>query len=96
MEDRNRTYLSQEWTGVDGKQIAGKNGSCDAQCRASTLRGIVVGVRWSSSLRRAHSRHVLYRSGGFDSSKRAGIRCQRMWILIRTQRRRNGTWQVMH
>jgi len=47
MGDRNRTYLSQEWTGVDGKQIAGKNGSCDAQCRASTLRGIVVGVRWS-------------------------------------------------
>jgi hypothetical protein len=94
MGDRNQTYLSQEWTGADGKQIARKNGSCDAQCRASTPRGIFVGVRWSPPF--AGLTLVMYRSGGFDSSKRAGIRCQRMWILIRTQRRRNGTWQVMH
>jgi hypothetical protein len=47
MGDRNRTYLSQEWTGVDGKQIVRKNGSCGVQWWAGSLAaslGVCGGV----------------------------------------------------
>jgi hypothetical protein len=49
MGDRNRTYLSQGWTGVDGKQIVRKNGSCGVQLWAGSLRSISLGVLWSSA-----------------------------------------------
>lgn len=39
---------------------------------------------------------LLHRSGGFDSSKKAGIRCGTVSIFTVDSAKEECTWQVMH
>lgn len=77
MGGHNRPCPSLEWTGVDGEQIVWKNGSCDAQFGAGSLClplrvscGVLPTPGWPWEC------HAPV--WGFDSSKRAGIRCLQM------------------
>lgn len=74
---RNRVYLSRGWTGADCKQILRRTArvmrSIGPALFLASLGGAVA-----SDVRQAYSGHVMVRLGGFDSSKRAGIRCLRI------------------
>ena len=63
MGGRNRTYLSQGWTGVDDKQMVRKKGSSGAQLWVGSLCGISAGSLWSPPPACSPG-HVMSRSGG--------------------------------
>jgi hypothetical protein len=73
----NRVYLSREWTGADCKQILGRTARVMRSVGPALLLAS-LGVAVESCVRQAYSGHVMVRLGGFDSSKRAGIRCLRI------------------
>ena len=76
MEGRNQAYLNRGWMEADGKQMVKKEGSSDAQSRAASLGINSVGSpRSCVVVNSPRSAHMPVR-GGFDSSKKASIRCR--------------------
>ena len=77
MGDRNRVYLSQGWMGAECKQIVRRTVRVMRSVEPALFAGSLGGAV-ESCHRQVHSGHLMCRSGGFDSSKRAGIRCLRI------------------